>query len=134
MKKGRPTEEPWKPTGRLLAISIAGVLLGGFSILFVMANDAWVVVKIPSAPWSVEPSDAFEARLAAIFAVCFATGALATLFTLGLLSTGRRRRAAYRIHRIKQLEIELERVDRLVSSSRPDEAAKERGAAETRKK
>lgn len=105
--------------GIALAVAAAGVLLGAFVLLFLLANDAWVVIQIPNPPWNPEPGwPAFEARIAAVMAVCFALGAICAAFVYRLLGREGRWRANRDRACIDELESELKNVSRLLASSR----------------
>lgn len=105
--------------GIAIAVAAAGVLLGAFVLLFLLANDAWVVIQIPNLPWNPEPGwPAFEARVAAVMAVCFGLGAICAAFVYRWLGRESRRRADRDRARIDELESELKNVSRLLASSR----------------
>ena len=107
-------------SARALAVVAAIVLFVALvlAVLFFLANDEWVVILIPSAPWSTEPAaGAFEAHIAAMLAVPFAVG-----LGMGLLLRGRRMRKLQRQlddskAQIGSLENEVENVSRLLSAS-----------------
>ena len=102
-----------------VVLVLAGVVVGIFGLLFVMVNDAWTVVHIPSAPWSAEASwSAFEARLAAIVLVSFTAGALAMAVLGRLLGRRLRRRLGRATADRDALRGELENVRRLLASAR----------------
>jgi len=106
-------------TGIAIAVAGAGVLVLGFVLLFLLANDAWVVINIPNPPWDPAPGwAAFEARLAAVMFVCFALGAVAAILAYRFLGGEGRRRSQRDRARIDELETELKNVSRLLASSR----------------
>ena len=60
---------------RSLPLLVIGSLFGVFILLFGMANDDWVVIHFPSAPWSSEPAwPMFESRLWAVMLVGYIVG------------------------------------------------------------
>jgi hypothetical protein len=102
-----------------LAVVFVGVVLGIFVLFFLLANDAWVVINVPNAPWDPEPGwAAFEARLAAVMAASFVVGAVAAVLLYRLLGGEDRRRSRRDRARIEELEGELKNVSRLLASSR----------------
>ena len=105
---------------RLFFLWVAGgAFLGIFTLLFAVANDAWTVIRLPSAPWSPEPSVAmFEAKLWAIMLTCFAAGAFVAFVVALWIGIEHRRQVARDRRRIKDLEAEITNVDRLVAATR----------------
>lgn len=102
-----------------IAVAVVGVLAGGFVLLFLLANDAWVVINIPNAPWDPEPGwAAFESRLAAVMTVSFVLGAVIAVIVYRLIGGEDRRRTRRDQARIEQLEGEIKNVSRLLASSR----------------
>ena len=99
----------------IIQISI-GVLLGVFVLLFCMANDDWVVIHLPLAPWSEKPSlPVFETRVFALMWACFFAGIVLCAFLGSLLRVRRLRRDAEKDRKMKSLEIELEKANRLIA-------------------
>lgn len=109
-----------RPRPLLLGLAaLLGVCLGIFGLLFVMVNDAWAVIHIPSPPWSADESwAAFEARVAAIVLASFVAGAVAAAALGRFLSSRLRRRLAQSQASHAALEAELQNVSRLLASSR----------------
>ena len=105
------------PRLKALVAAIAGAVLGIFALFFIIANDSWVAVNIPSAPWSPDPSAAaFEATVFAVMLVSFAAGLVAmSLVWFVVLREQKRKRAEERKH-TESLENELENLNRLVAS------------------
>ena len=105
------------PRLKALVAAIAGAVLGIFALFFIIANDSWVAVNIPSAPWSPDPSAAaFEATVFAVMLVSFAAGLVAmSLVWFVVLREQKRKRVEERKH-IENLENELENLNRLVAS------------------
>ena len=102
-----------------VAAAAVGAVVVAFLLLFLLANDAWVVINVPNAPWDPEPGwAAFEARLAAVMAVSFALGSIAAVVLYRLLGGDDRRRSRRERERIEELEGELKNVSRLLASSR----------------
>ena len=94
----------------------AGVLLGIFVLLFCMANDEWIVIHLPRAPWNAEPSfPAFETRVFALMLACFIAGILLSLFLAYFLGVRRRRQMLERDRKISALELELQKANRLMA-------------------
>ncbi len=108
-----------RPDRRLAAfLAVAGVPIGIFVLLFAVANDTWVAIHIPGVPWSAETSfAAFEARLWGIMLACLLAGALLAGFLLRLIGSERRRKDATVMRRIRELETELENVNRLLAAT-----------------
>ena len=102
---------------KALVAAIAGAVLGIFALFFIIANDSWVVVNIPSAPWSPDPSwAAFEATVAAVILVSFAVGLAAMSLVWFVVHKDQRRKRAEEQKHIESLENELENLNRLVAS------------------
>lgn len=101
---------------------ILGTLVGAGALLFVLANDGWVVVRIPALPWSTDSHlFAYEARLSGIVIIAFCCGALVSL--IGVAGVGRKARRVLKEtdnQRVHQLETELERVTRLLAVTRDE--------------
>ena len=98
---------------------ILGAILGIFLLLFFMANDDWVVIRLPSLPWHASPSWPFmEARLFGVMLISFALGVLS--FALIAMVIGRRRQrfAEAKEQRIDALEKELEKANRLMAAAK----------------
>lgn len=107
-----------------------GVLLGVFVLLFCMANDDWIVIHLPLAPWNTEPSfPVFETRVFALMLACFAGGLVLSLFLAYFLKVRRRRRELEKDRKISALEIELEKANRLIArtTTAPSRTAPEGG-------
>lgn len=98
---------------------VVGVLLGVFLLLFSMVNSEWIAIRIPSMPWRSEPSwVAFESQLWLIMLVCFSSG-LAVLGILYMISAIKwRRRFSRQSSRIRELEQETQKADRLIAATR----------------
>ena len=105
------------PRLKALVAAIAGAVLGIFALFFIIANDSWVAINIPSAPWSPDPSAAaFEATVFAVILVSFAVGLAAmSLVWFVVLREQRKKRSEEQKH-IENLENELENLNRLVAS------------------
>jgi hypothetical protein len=117
--EARTAKRRQRRLGIAIAVAAAGVLMGGFVLLFLLANDTWVVINIPTAPWNPEPGwAAFEARVAAVMAVSFVLGVIAAALAYRLLGGEGRRRSRRDRERIDELEGELKNVSRLLASSR----------------
>ena len=105
------------PHVKALVAAIAGAVLGIFALFFIIANDSWVVVNIPSAPWSPDPSwAAFEATVSAIILVSFAAGLVAMSIAWFVVLREQRKKRAGERKRTERLENELENLNRLVAS------------------
>ena len=101
----------------LIQIAI-GVLLGGFVLLFCMANDEWVVVHLPRLPWDSEPSvPVFEARVFALMLASVGAGVVCSLFVGYFLRRRRKRREAEKDRKIIALEQELQKSNRLIAAT-----------------
>ena len=89
---------------------VLGGIIGIFLLLFFMANDDWVTIRMPSVPWHSSPSwPAYEARLFAVFLVSFVLGGGVFAFVAALMT--RRRQQIHKVQqqRIEALEKELEK-------------------------
>lgn len=104
---------------RTVFLLFAGTAVGFFLLLFIAANDAWVVVHLPNPPWHPDPSrPAFEARLWAIMVAAFLFGlGVAGAFLYPLRRIGGRR-THHQTSRIAELEEELEKTNRLLAATR----------------
>jgi len=102
---------------RLIGLLIIGlVVLGIFALLFVMANDTWVVINIPTLPWKAEPSwPAFESQLWVVMLICFVVGMATWALISRLSAIEQRKKAASKQQRIQHLEKELKRANQLLS-------------------
>ena len=107
------------PRLKAVVAAIAGAVLGIFALFFIIANNSWVAINIPSAPWNPEPSAAaFETTVFAIMLVSFAVGLVAmSIIWFAVLKEQRRKRSQDK-KRIESLENELENLNRLVASAR----------------
>jgi hypothetical protein len=118
------TSKPRNPL-RLLLIAAAGTGLLWFALLFALANDEWVVLRLPTMPWNAAPSVAlFEARLFAVMLASLTVGALLTSLAWWRVNARLKRRFAAEGARSQRMESELEALGRLVSTARdrePDE-------------
>jgi hypothetical protein len=95
-----------------------GVLLGGFILLFCMANDDWVVIHLPLAPWDAEPSfPIFEARVFALMLACLAVGLCLCFFLSFFLRVKRRNRDLEKEQKFAALEKELEKANRFIAAT-----------------
>jgi hypothetical protein len=95
-----------------------GVILGGFVLLFCMANDDWVIIRMPLAPWNIKPSiPVFETRLFALMLACFGAGILLTVFFVYFLKILHRGGQLERDRKIAQLENELTKANRLLAAT-----------------
>jgi hypothetical protein len=104
---------------RLFPLLIVGAIIGGFVLLLGMANDDWVVISFPSAPWSNDPAwPMFEARLWSVMLVGLSLGGIGA-WILALISRARlTRRNRDSEARVRALEEELEKTNRLLSATR----------------
>jgi predicted lysophospholipase L1 biosynthesis ABC-type transport system permease subunit len=104
---------------RALPLLIMGSVLGAFVLLFGMANDDWVVIHFPSAPWSSEPAWAmFETRLWAVMLASLVLGVAGT-WIIALVARSKWTKMATRSQdRIQALEREIEKTNRLLSATR----------------
>ncbi len=83
------------PRLKALVAAIAGAVLGIFALFFIIANDSWVAINIPSAPWSPDPSAAaFEATVSAIMLVSFAVGLVVMSLVWFVVHKDQRRKRA----------------------------------------
>jgi hypothetical protein len=104
----------------LIAAAAAGVLW--FALLFALANDDWVVLRLPTMPWNAAPSVAvFEARLFAVMLASLTLGALLASLAWWRVNARLKRRFAAEGARSKRMESELEALGRLVSTARDRE-------------
>ena len=102
-----------------IVLAVAGAAVGFFLLLFVLVNDAWIVVHLPSAPWSTAPpSPILEARLFAIMGISCAVGILSGVFFFRAIGRRNIRDREIQARRIKELEDELERIHRLLATTR----------------
>ena len=107
----------------LIQIAI-GVILGGFVLLFCMANDDWIVVHLPRLPWDSEPSvPIFEARVFVLMLASVGAGIVVSLFIGYFLRRRRRRREAEKDRKISALERELQKSNRLIAATSGKPAA-----------
>ena len=101
----------------LIQIAI-GVILGGFVLLFCMANDEWVVVHLPRLPWDSEPSvPVFEARVFSLMLASVGAGIVISLFIGYFLRLRRKGRELEKDRKIKALEQELQKAGRLMAAT-----------------
>jgi hypothetical protein len=106
-----------------------GVLLGGFVLLFCMANDDWVVIHLPLAPWNVKPSiPVFETRLFALMLACFGTGIFLSVFFVYFLKMMQRTGQLEKDRKIAALENELAKANRLLSATSKNMADDKNGS------
>jgi hypothetical protein len=95
-----------------------GGMLGIFLLLFFMANDDWVVIRLPSAPWHNTPSwPVYEARLFGVMIIAFAVGVIFSGGIVYLLRRRDKRAAEIKQIRINELEAELEKANRLMAAA-----------------
>jgi hypothetical protein len=95
-----------------------GVMLGGFVLLFCMANDDWVVIHMPLAPWNADPSvPVFETRLFALMLTCLGAGILVTAFFVYFLKMFQRTGQLEKEKKIAALENELAKANRLLAAT-----------------
>ncbi len=105
------------PRLKALVAAIAGAVLGIFALFFIIANDSWVAINIPSAPWSPDPSAAaFEATAFAVMLVSFAVGLVAMSLVWFVVHKDQRRKRSEERKHVESLENELENLNRLVAS------------------
>ena len=105
---------------RLLLIAPAAAIVLWFALLFALANDEWIVMRLPTLPWNAAPSVAvFEARLFAVMLASLALGALLASLAWWRVNTRLKRRFAAEGARSERMESELEALGRLVSTARP---------------
>ena len=104
---------------RRAAIQIVfGGMLGIFLLLFFMANDDWVVIHLPSAPWQNTPSfPLYEVRLFGVMLISFFLGAAFFGFLTYLFGRRQKRLARIKQDRINELESELEKANRLMAAA-----------------
>lgn len=97
---------------------VFGGMLGIFLLLFFMANDDWVVIRLPSLPWYNTPSfPVFEVRLFGIMLICFFSGAMFFGILTYLLGRRQKKMARLKQKRIDELESELEKANRLMAAA-----------------
>jgi ABC-type antimicrobial peptide transport system permease subunit len=95
-----------------------GVLLGGFILLFCMANDDWVIIRLPRAPWHAEPSfPFFETQIFVLILAGFGAGILSSLFPAYFFRRRRKSRELEKDRKIAALEIELAKANRLLAAT-----------------
>lgn len=113
---------------RLLLIAAAAAIVLWSALLFALANDEWVVIRLPTMPWNAAPSVAvFEARLFAVMLASLALGALLASLAWWRVNARLKRRFAAEGARSERMESELEALGRLVSTAR-DREPEERNA------
>jgi hypothetical protein len=101
----------------LWVLAGGAVALGG--LLFFLVNDTWVPVLIPRVPWSDGPAATpWEAHFLALVLVPLVLGAALALGLAWRTATSWRRLAMEHRDRAARLEAEIEKVSRLLSSSR----------------
>ena len=99
-----------------------------FALMFALANDDWVVLRLPTMPWNAAPSVAvFEARLFAVMLVSLGGGALIASLAWWRANSHLERRFAAEGARTARMESELAALGRLVSTTRD----RERSARDT---
>lgn len=104
------------PRLRILPVLI-GAPVGIFCILFAMANDAWVTIHIPSAPWSAIPSyPAFEATMWGVMLISLLAGLSLSFFLAAAYHRKHAREALKQQEHLRELETELQRVSRLLGA------------------
>lgn len=97
---------------------IAGVLLGGFILLFFAANNDWIVIRMPSAPWHTEPSfPIFETRVFALMLACLVVGILCSFFVFRFYRKLTMKKEHEQALKIENLEKELEKANRLIAAT-----------------
>ena len=90
-----------------------------FALMFALANDGWVILRLPTMPWSAAPSVAvLEARLFAVMLASLGGGALLASLTWWRASSHLKRRFAAEGARAARMESELAALGRLVSTTR----------------
>jgi hypothetical protein len=103
----------------LTALAISSVAALTFILMFALANSDWIVVRLPTAPWSASPSNAaFEARSFAIMLTSFALGATVVSLLWRHAFTALKRRFQLERAHAESMESELAALGRLVSSER----------------
>ena len=103
----------------LIALALSGAIVGMFLLLFALVNNSWVVISLPSAPWSTNPPIAlFEARLFAIMGVSFAVGILLTILLVQVTKKLTKQNHEHQAMRIEELEQELTSIHRLLAMTR----------------
>lgn len=108
-----------KRTISFFILAVSGAIIGLFLLLFALVNNVWVVVNIPSAPWSTTPpTPLFEARLFAIMGVSFAVGILLTVLIFLVTRKNNAQTNMEQELRIKELEQELSSIHRLLAITR----------------
>jgi hypothetical protein len=118
-----PAARPRNPL-RLPLIAAVAVAALWSALLFALANDDWVVLRLPTMPWNAAPSIAlFEARLSAVMLVCLLLGASLASLAWWRASARLKRRFAAEGARSQRMESELEALGRLVSTARDRDRA-----------
>ena len=103
---------------RAILQTILGGAIGIFLLLFFMANDDWVVIRLPSLPWHRSPSWPFyEARLFGVMIASFLAGAITFAFLMTLVARRRLKTALAQQQQIEALEKELEKANRLMAAA-----------------
>lgn len=114
-KNPRSMRLRWKAT----LAALFGVAFVGFSLFFLLENDMWVPIRIPTVPWSTEASfSAFEARLFAVMMTSFAVGMVVASLLWRAFTADLRKRASEDRERLERTESELDKVSKLLASSR----------------
>jgi hypothetical protein len=110
----------WLP----LLLGLAGGAVALLALYFFVLNDTWIPVRVPRAPWAAGPAfAAYEAHFAALVLVPLAVGAVAAAAMCRRSRAADQRRAAEYRDRAVRLEAEMEKVSRLLSSSRNGDRA-----------
>jgi hypothetical protein len=122
MPNARPHRRP--PRWLSALVVLAGGAVALLALFFFVLNDAWVPVLVPRPPWSAGPAfAAYEAHFAALVLVPLAIGAAAATAVCRRAGARSRRRAGEDRDRAARLEVEIEKVSRLLSSSRGGDRA-----------
>lgn len=109
-----------RPRGRTAVLwTSAGGLALLCGLFFLLVNDSWVPVRVPRPPWGGGPALLdYEVRFAALVLVPLVFGAAVVALLGRRALAAERRRTEEQMERAAGLEADLDKISRLLSTSR----------------